>query len=349
MKISKNYNRFKIAGHIIFWICSIIFAVVAFYVASEHQLTINADLVLRAFLPNIGFALAVYINLHLLIPKFLKANKYIYYSFWLILLVSFSSFLIQAIVVLAIKNRNFTDQFGEMFTSHFFTTAIYVGITSFAKFVADWVNLQEINLKYAQVEREKLEAELNALKSQLNPHFLFNCLNNIYSLALTRSPQTPEIILKLSDMMRYVLYESRENFIPVKKEIEFLTNFIELQKIRLNDKIDIRCDIEGEIPDKKIIPLIFEPFIDNAFKHGLRNPAPLPFIHVSIQFEGEIMRYTVINNHSSLQILSENKNSGIGLQNIQRRLAYLYNTNEYKYEVNKTIDKFTIRLDVKLM
>lgn len=349
MATFKSYNRFKIAGHIIFWICSLIFAIVAFYVASDQQLTINVDLVLRALLPNIGFALAVYINLHLLIARFLKANKYIYYTFWLILLLSISSFLIQGMVVLAIKNRNFTDQFGEMFSSHFFTTAIYVGITSFAKFVAEWVHLQKINLKYAQAEREKLEAELNALKSQLNPHFLFNCLNNIYSLSLTKSPQTPEIILKLSDMMRYVLYESRENFIPVKKEIEFLTNFIELQKIRLNDKIDIRCEIEGAVPDKKIIPLIFEPFIDNAFKHGLRNPAPSPFIHVLIQFEGEIMRYTVTNNHSALPILSDNKNSGIGLQNIQRRLAHLYNTDEYKFEVNKAIDKFTIQLEVRLM
>jgi len=343
-----SYAKFKISTHLLFWFCSIVFAISAFYVASDHKLILNSDLVLRAIIPNIGFALAVYFNLYLLIPKFLKTKNYIFYTFWLLILLSISAILIQIIFVYFLKTKSFEDQFRSMFSSHFFTAAFYVGITSLFKFVKDWIQLQEIKLKITQIEREKLEAELNTLKSQLNPHFLFNSLNNIYSLALTNSPRTPEIILKLSDLMRHVLYESRANFIPVKNEVNFLTNFIELQKIRLNNEIEIQYTVKGDIPERKVIPLIFEPFIDNAFKHGIRNPAPEPYIHVFIQFLPEIMRFKVENNFDNTLPGKTSKSSGIGLKNIERRLKFLYSANEYKYEVMRTEDTFTILLEVQL-
>lgn len=348
MPILKTYSRYKIIGQLLFWLCSIIFAVTAFYVASEHQLVLNSGLLLQALIPNIGFALAVYVNLYVLVPLLLKQKKYIFYTFWLLILLAVSSLLIQTILVYGLKTKNFSDQFASMFSSHFFTTAFYVGITSLFKFVKDWIHLQEMRLRYSQIEREKLEAELNTLKSQLNPHFLFNCLNNVYSLALTNSPKTPEIILKLSDLMRHVLYESRENFIPVKKELDFLSNFIELQKIRLNNKIDINYSISGAIPDLKVIPLIFEPFIDNAFKHGLKNPAPSPYIHITISFHEKMMRSTISNNYKQTNTPHSNQSSGIGLKNIEKRLEYLYPRSDYHYEVVKTPETFTIQLEVQL-
>jgi sensor histidine kinase YesM len=343
-----SYAKFKISSHLLFWFCSIIFAISAFYVASDHQLILNSNLVLRALIPNIGFALAVYLNLFLLIPKFLKNKNYIFYTFWLIILLAISAFLIQIIFVYSLKAKSLEDQFRTMFSSHFFTAAFYVGITSLFKFVKDWLQLQEMTLKITQIEREKLEAELTTLKSQLNPHFLFNSLNNIYSLSLINSPQTPEIILKLSDLMRHVLYESRENFIPIKNELNFLANFIELQKIRLNNQIDIQYSIEGNIPESRVIPLIFEPFIDNAFKHGIRNPAPSPYIHIFIHFEPEILRFKIENNFDSTSPSKTSKSSGIGLKNIERRLEFLYAPGEYKYEIIRTDDTFTILLEVQL-
>ena len=348
MPILKTYSRYKIIGQLLFWLCSVIFAVTAFYVASDHQLILNSKLLLQALIPNIGFALAVYVNLYVLVPRLLKQKNYIFYTFWLLILLSVSSLLIQTFLVYGLKTKSFADQFASMFSSHFFTTAFYVGITSLFKFVKDWIQLQEMRLRYSQIEREKLEAELNTLKSQLNPHFLFNCLNNVYSLALTNSPKTPEIILKLSDLMRHVLYESRENFIPVKKELDFLSNFIELQKIRLNNKIDIDYSISGIIPDLKVIPLIFEPFIDNAFKHGLKNPAPSPYIHIAISFHEKTMRSTIRNNYKHVSNPHSNQSSGIGLKNIEKRLEYLYPKADYRYEVVKTPETFTIMLEVQL-
>ncbi len=348
MPILKNYTRYKITGHILFWICSVAFALTAFYVASNYQLSFNGAILLRALIPNIGFALAVYLNLYFLIPKFLKTKNYIFYTFWLLLLLALTSLFIQFLFVSLLNFRSFQEQFRTMFSSHFFTAAFYVGVTALFKFVKDWLELQEMKFKLSQIEREKLEAELNTLKSQLNPHFLFNCLNNIYSLALNNSPQTPEIILKLSDLMRHVLYESRENFIPVRYELDFLVNFIELQKIRLNSKIEISYEIQGTIPEKKVIPLIFEPFIDNAFKHGMRNPAAHPFLKALIRFETEMMHFKIENNYGKAVQAKPSKNSGIGLKNIKKRLEFLYLPNEYSYQIVKTDDTFTVLLDVKL-
>ncbi len=348
MPLLKSYSKFKVLGHILFWTCSLIFAISAFYVASDHKLVLNSHVFLRALIPNIGFALAVYFNLYLLIPKFLKNKNYVFYTFWLVLLLTCCSILIQFIFVYLLKNKSFADQFTGMFSSHFFTAAFYVGTTSLFKFVKDWFQLQEMKFRFNQIEREKLEAELNTLKSQLNPHFLFNCLNNIYSLALTNSPRTPEIILKLSDLMRHVLYESRENFIPVKKELDFMANFIELQKIRLNNKIDIRYTVEGIIPDLKVIPLIFEPFIDNAFKHGLKNPAPDPFIYVSVSFQERKMEFKIQNNFLLTGPPKSAKNSGIGLKNIEKRLNYLYAKSDFNLEVTREANTCLVRLEVQL-
>jgi len=343
-----SYVKFKISSHILFWLCSLIFAISALYVASDHQLSLNSDLILQALTPNIGFAFAVYLNLYLLIPKFLKTKNYIFYTFWLLITLALSAILIQCIFIFILQTKGFTGQFIRMFSPHFFTAAFYVGVTSLFKFVKDWLQLQEMTLKITQIEREKLEAELSTLKSQLNPHFLFNSLNNIYSLALTNSPKTPEIILRLSDLMRHVLYESRENFIFVKNELDFLSNYIELQKIRLNNQIDIQYSVEGDVPEMKVIPLIFEPFIDNAFKHGLRHPATSPYLHIAIHFQPKIMQFTIENNFDNIQSPKTHKNSGIGLKNIERRLEFLYAPGEYKYEISRTDDTFKIFIEVEL-
>lgn len=349
MLILRNYTRYKLTGHIIFWLASIVFAILSFYIASHYQLPIDLNLIIRAVAPNIGFALAVYFNLYLLIPKFLKSKNYIFYTFWLIILLCTSSALVQLIFIYLLKTGSAAEQFSRMFSWDFFTALFYVLITSLFKFAKDWLQMQEMNLKLSQIEREKLEAELKTLKSQLNPHFLFNCLNNIYALALTNSPKTPETVLRLSDLMRHVLYESREDFIPLQKELDFLTNFLELQKIRLDKKVDIQFELEEPVPAKKIIPLIFEPFVDNAFKHGLKNPAAKPFIHVSIKFEGENLQFSVLNNYLSEDNAQANKfYSGIGLKNIEKRLKFLYTEDEYKLNVFQTEDTFTVKLEVVL-
>ena len=344
MTFNKKYRRLKNTGHILFWICSLGFALSAFYVVSEHQLGLSPGLFMRAVIINLGFAFAVYTNFYLLIPLFLKKKNYIFYVFWLIISLSASSLLI------IILSSLFLDQtFSKrLFSTHFFTSAAYVAITSLAKFLTDWVELQDISLRFHKVEREKLEAELNTLKAQINPHFLFNSLNNIYSLSLINSEKTPRLILKLSDLMRHILYESRENFVPLKGEIGFIQNFIELQQIRLDEKIPVSFRTEGNVGNELVIPLLFEPFLDNAFKHGPRSFSDDACICISLKIENGFLFFEIQNTCEEKEPEKKDKAHGIGLANVRQRLACLYRKEDYDLEISKKENIFTVRLKLRL-
>lgn len=349
MNILRQYIRFKYLGHILFWLVSVIFAVASFKVASQREIQISFDLIIRAIIPNAGFAFAVYFNLLVLIPRLLRARQYIYYSFCLILLLFISALVIQLALFLLSGHSNEYQIFGEIFSWHFFTAAIYVGITSSVKLAKDWLNLQELNIQYKKLELEKKEVELITLKSQLNPHFLFNSLNNIYSLALTKSPETPETILRLSDMMRYILYESTDKFVPISKEISFVRDYLGMQQLRISEEVDIQFDFPEEIPDMKVMPLLFEPFIDNAFKHGLKNPAPKPYIHGEISFSGSQILFSIKNNVGELHQNQGFKRAGIGLQNVRKRLDYHYGRNNTIFNITKTDNSFSVELKIPLI
>lgn len=344
------YDRFKFAGHILFWLFSQTILLSIFY---YYETQIHFDLFVKALVTNIGFAFGVYVNLYVLIPKFLKPKNYIFYIFWVIVVLSFSSISIQLLLMFPLRNilhisENFNSFDTNLHSAFFFATLIYVGFTSFLKFIKDWLSMQDLNFKLTNIEKQKLEAELKTLKGQLNPHFLFNSLNNIYSLALIKSDKVPDLILKLSDLMRHIIYESKENYIPLEKEIEFVDNFVALQKIRIQDQTKITYKIEGEIPSAKIAPLLFEPFIDNAFKHGLPGTNSSDFISIIFNFKQPgYIQFTLENNYEDLENWN-NKNSGIGITNVKQRLTHLYHPSEYNLEIQKKYFIHFVYLKLKL-
>jgi len=344
------YNRFKIVGHLIFWLCSITLLTLIFYFYEER---IYLNLIAKAAITNLGFAIGVYINLYFLVPKFLKQKYYIFYIFWLIVLLTFSSLTIQYIFIYPLHNLFGTsEQFirfnSTLHSAFFFATFVYVATTSFLKFIKEWLSMQDLRLKLATSERQKLEAELKSLKGQLNPHFLFNSLNNIYSLALIKSDKVPDLILKLSDLMRHIIYESKENYIYLEKEIEFVDNFISLQKIRTADQSKIKYSIYGDIPSGKIAPLLFEPFIDNAFKHGLPGTDTSDFITIKFDFsKSGYIQFQLENNFEDSEYLVKNS-SGIGIENVKQRLKFLYNSNEYNLTIKKENQIFSVSLQLKM-
>lgn len=349
MKRSKLYNQFKIIGHISFWLVSFSLLTLLFYFYNEE---FSLNLVEKSIITNLFFAVAVYINLLVLIPRFLKQKNYIFYIFWLIVLLTATSLAIQFLFIYPLNNLLKINSFNtfniNLHTAYFFATLFYVGITSFLKLIKDWLSLQDINLKLVKIEQQKLEAELKTLKGQLNPHFLFNSLNNIYSLALIKSDKVPELILKLSDLMRHIIYESKENYISLEKELEFVNNFIELQRIRTSDKTRIKYDIIGKIPSAKIAPLLFEPFIDNAFKHGLPGMGDKDFIHIQFNFENnDFLIFTLQNNYE--EFFPQNKpNSGIGLNNVRKRLKLLYQPDDFKLDILKKDHIHLVKLELRL-
>jgi LytS/YehU family sensor histidine kinase len=344
------YKRFKILGHVLFWLAGITFLCLIFYLYSR---SFNVALIAKALITNIGFALGVYVNLYILIPKFLKQKNYVFYFFWLVVLLSSVSLFIQAIFVYPLRNiLDVSEQFSSISTNthsaFFFATFLYVLVSSFLKFINDWLSMQDLNYKLAKIEKQKLEAELTTLKGQLNPHFLFNSLNNIYSLSLIKSEKVPELILKLSDLMRHIIYESRENYISINKEIEFVDNFIALQKIRTSEKTRIDYTKKGDVPSAKIAPLLFEPFIDNAFKHGLPGTENSDFISIRFDFSiPDNVVFNISNNYDNSELWIK-KDSGIGLENVKQRLKHLYKKNEYKLSVKKDNQVFSIELKLKL-
>jgi len=350
MQKSVLYKRLKPATHILFWLTSVFMLALLFFVYGE---TNYFKLVSKSVLINSIVAVCVYLNLYLLFPRYLKQKNYIFYFFWLVVSLSVSSVILQLIFLFRSNQTNSDTGFIHSFNinlhaSYFFTILLYVGVTSFLKLIKDWISIQDLNLKLATIEKQKLEAELNTLKSQLNPHFLFNSLNNIYSLSLTKSDKVPDLILKLSDLMRHIIYESKEKYIFLEKELEFVTNFIALQRIRTSENTTIHFEIIGTIPSAKIAPLLFEPFIDNAFKHGLPGTNKTDFINIIFNFESpEILLFTLENNFDEYQ-LKNKKNSGIGLNNVKQRLQLLYLPHEYKLQVDKKEQVYKVHLELKL-
>lgn len=341
-------KRNKIIGYILFWMASVVFLCFLFFIYSR-QFTFAT--IAKSVVINIGFAISVYFNLNILIPRFLIRKQYIYYIFWLVVLISVSSLLVQLLIVYPLRqflevSVQLQSLSTETHSAFFFATLFYVGITTFLKLFKDWFSLQDLNYKLAKTEKEKLEAELKSLKGQLNPHFLFNSLNNIYSLSLINSDKVPELILRLSDLMRHIIYESKDNFIRLSKEIEFVDNFIALQRIRVTENTEINYEKPDVISSSYIAPLLFEPFIDNAFKHGLPG-TDKDYIHISFTINEDWLIFNLKNNYSVPESY-DIKNSGIGINNVKQRLKHLYQANEYQLVIKQEDLIYSVYLKLKL-
>lgn len=218
--------------------------------------------------------------------------------------------------------------------------AFFVGML---KFAVEWF---EFEAKKREVENEKLTAELNFLKAQINPHFLFNTLNNLYYLAFTKSANTTEVIAKLSQMMRYMIYDSNHAKVPLSKEIEYMQNYIDLEKLRLNNQIPIDFKVEGNPDNVLIAPLIFITFLENAFKHGVSNNKPGAWVNLSIHMNGKGCLYTVENSKLS-QHVNNHEKSGIGLQNVKRRLELSY-PDAHTLRIEEKPDRYKVELNISL-
>lgn len=210
------------------------------------------------------------------------------------------------------------------------------------KFTVDWFRSQK---QRSELINQNQASELALLRSQVNPHFLFNTLNNIYSLVYQKSDAAPDAVMKLSSIMRYMLYDANSDKVPLKKEIEYLVSFIELQKLRLKNKDFVELNINGEINDQLIIPMILIPFVENAFKHGNKK-VESPGIIVNITAVPNKITYEIIN-YKAEDNLNKDESGGIGVNNTKRRLELLYPKN-HKLEIDKTTDKFIVKLEINI-
>lgn len=192
--------------------------------------------------------------------------------------------------------------------------------------------LKENEKKQKELEKERLHSELAFLKNQVSPHFFFNTLNNIYSLIGIDGPIAQESVLKLSKLMRYLLYESENGETQMSHEIDFMNNYIDLMKLRLNPKVDLQIEFPKDFADFSIPPLLFIPFIENAFKHGISHREP-SFIKIKMEIENGQIRFTSENSLGNSAKSGDMQHSGIGLENVKKRLGLLFpNKHELKIE-----------------
>ncbi|MCB9081671.1 MAG: sensor histidine kinase [Lewinellaceae bacterium] len=173
---------------------------------------------------------------------------------------------------------------------------------------------------FQTLKADKAKAELALLKSQINPHFFFNTLNNLYALTINQSPEAPEVILKLAEMMRYVIYDSREAFVPLEQEVRYLQNFIELHQIRHHQQVDVQFR-QHTAPGMYIAPLLLMILVENAFKHGVERQPENAFVHLDLETTAQTIVFRVTN---SQELASAPTGGGIGLENLRKRLALIY-------------------------
>lgn len=204
--------------------------------------------------------------------------------------------------------------------------------------------------RVTDLEKSQLETELLFLKSQISPHFFFNTLNNIYSLSVEKSNKTPKIVLKLSELMRYMLYDTKGKKQSLENEILCIQNYLDLERIRNDERLEIDMAVSGDIHDKEISPVILLTFIENAFKHGVNKNTGKVKIDINFKVKEDFLHFTISNPKPQITGHKDNfnKSSGIGLENVKKRLELGYNKNDYKLSFKNKKNIFVVKLVIKV-
>jgi two-component system LytT family sensor kinase len=334
-------RSWQIFWHSLFWIGTTSFFMFLVHNNAKIKLTDLLVTFLGYGIINIGL---FYLNYLVYIPHYLNRKNYRKYGLIILLsiiAIGFLKYVLGWIFHEHILIRNGkTISFSSYFTSTCFTSIIFILLSLLLHFTVDWFMNERIQ---RDLETQRLTAELALLKSQINPHFLFNSLNSIYSLAYQRAENTPEAILKLSEIMRYMLYECNDNKVDLANELQYLQNFIDLQKIRFGDNSYVKFEVEGIITNQQIVPLLLISFIENAFKHGVANDPNAP-IQLKITVDDGHLQFYM---HNKKHLHNRDAAGGIGLNNVKRRLKLLY-PNQYHLNINDTADTYTCELSLIL-
>jgi len=341
IKLKKDF----VFPHLIFWaVSTILFAVLLIYTRDFSLKGIDLKTTVNFFLTIIFLAISVYINIFWLIPRFLKKRRFLFFIILeianillFILLNYYTSLVIEAV------NPNFISEF----VAEFILVTIFLIITTLLTFTRDSMALQDAEIRMKEIERQKIEAELRALKSQVNPHFFFNTLNSLYSLSLDKSDMTPEMILKLSDLMRYLIYETRDDMVPISKQLDFLRSYVYLERLRCPKNLDVRFDIRGDHLETPADPLLFLAFIENAFKHGLKTTGKMAFIKIFFDLSHAGKIYFSIENNHDPKVKDIKVNEGFGLINTKKRLELLY-PGRYELNIEDDNDIFRVKLQITM-
>jgi len=342
--MKKSNTQLKVLAHIIGWIIFLSFPFL-FMPESSPEFSHGAGrmFILPVITRSLFFILIFYFNYFFLIPKFLFTNKYITYI--LSCLASISITLITPIIIMTLSFRppqHPMPHNPEM--QHIMPLAFSNSVLMYMVIFLASIGLRMYN-RWKLTEQERLRSELSLLKSQINPHFLFNTLNSIYAETLGKADNASEMVLKLSDMMRYTITEAHYDKVPVQKELDYIANYIELQKLRLASKAKLESLIEGTDATVQIAPFLLIPFIENAFKYGV-NSEQNSSIRIELRATDSELNLLVFNKKVETEKTLKTT-FGLGIKNARQRLSLIY-PGKHLLTINDTDKDYTVSLHINL-
>lgn len=318
----------RIGRHILFWAGHVFYHVATYGVYEDD--TQRSFVILMLSLP--GKLIMTYYLLYHLLPNFLLKKRYRQFFGYFLLMLFATGLLNRAISFFVVYPIYYPDAipYGYWRIKIFFEMTAINSIAAMAmviKLLQYWYKNEQSRKQLAE---QKLAAELQLLKSQIHPHFLFNTLNNLYALTLENAKTAPQVVLKLSALINYMLYECNAPFVPLEKELKYIENYISLERLRYGSRLDLSVEIAGDTHQKLIAPLLLIPFIENSFKHGASQEAKSPWVHLNIWVNQHQLQLQLENSLPPKTTAPLEYTKGIGLKNVKRRLELLY---QGKYEL----------------
>ncbi|WP_347921933.1 histidine kinase [Pontimicrobium sp. SW4] len=340
--LKKLNNHRPFLFNLVLWFCAF---VIVLFIFSKGQKPIKVDYIYTiCFITSV--AIPVVVNLYLFIPKLLKKEKYIGY-----LIV----FALNLIVFTQLHLHLFQPIIDQLFPNYFFISyhsntnlvvifSIFLVGTTLIKLSEDWFYFNENENKLLKLQNKQIQLQLISLRSQINPHFLFNSLNVIYALTIEKKDGVKDAIVQLSDILRYVIYDSDTEKVTLKDEITLLKNYIAFQKHRVHGFTNINTDIEVENEVFTIYPMLLLPLFENSFKHGIKGDLSDTFINININQKGNDFTFRIENNLFKESIENQEP-SGVGLENIKKNLEIVY-PESHSLEITKTKNTFAVTLAI---
>jgi len=367
--ISKNFifsekRSDRIKRHLLFWFCYWVYFTVLHGAQSGNR---NANYfgnipysTVEAFLfivPQVFFAYAL---LSFVLPKYLLKGKYVFAFLWLIvfmIIAAFINFCMMRYFNRPIMEAVLPEKYLKEISPTTTRAKLYVALMIAGKgtlvaavgacsirLVKYWHMKEKRNL---ELFKEKTEAQLQLLTAQVHPHFLFNTLNNIYSKAQNESPGSAKMIMELSHILRYVLDEGKHELVPLEKELQMLTDYINLEKIRYDEKLELHLSLPSRAGEVYIAPLLLLPFVENCFKHGASKMLRNPWINLKIDLQGTTLFMKLMNGKRSSQ-QTNNGRKGTGIENVKKRLELLYK-GKHDLQINEDEEVFVVNLSIELV
>jgi len=335
----------RLAQHLAFWVLSYFVFLQLFKTGTKPE---KIDYIYTALF-QVTVLPAVYLNLYWLFPRLANARR------WPLYLVA----VVSLIAVFTWLNRVFFQDWSKYILPDYFFISyftwweislffvVYLSITSLLKLSKSWFAISELRRQLLAIEKEKVQIELKALKAQINPHFFFNTLNGIYSMSLARDERLPATVLQLSQLMRYFLYESVADLVPLEREWQMFQDYISLQKLRSTPNLDLQQQVEGEIRNQSIAPLLLIIFLENAFKHGAPVSNQSAYIRIGMRVHGNNFQFQIENTKGQVDDVEPGAWKGMGLENVRRRLSLLY-PGRHTLDIRDANERFIVNLHLQL-